>query len=397
MLTTQFKYPFPTNIAFNKARLLDEAERVRTLSLEQVEYSCTTDRGLRAMIYGSGRTVLYSRYSFRNRPWRIKLGELGLITLEQARQQHRAIRLKASQGEDPRAPESASLTFRDLHEQHYIVQCRSRNKKSLHTDISRYQNWLGPEFGSMRVADINKTHINRFVLKMRESGLAPATIKTTVGQLSTTLELSVELGVVTRNVAKGLRLPPANNRRTAFMTVPQVSAFIAAAEVNEQVVGSRMLKLMALTNARLGEAMAAEWNHIRLDEGIWDLPTQKSGQPGVIYLSEDAKAVICELATVRRNQFLFPGTRGNDRLRRPIRLFRRLCQEAGIPAGFRIHDLRHAWVSAGVVAGIPLEVLSQGARHSSPVITRIYSHIHKTSLVACQNTIANLYLPKKAA
>ena len=391
------KHPFATSIPFTKARLLEEAERVRSLGLDQVEYSCTTDRGLRAVIYGSGRIVLYSRYCYRNRPFRIKLGDQGLISLEQARQLHRAYRLQASQGENPRAPKRASLTFRELHEQHYLVQCRSRNKKTLHTDISRHANWIGPEFDDMLIADITKTHVSRFVLKMQDAGLAPATIRTTIGQLSTTLALAVELDFVPRNVAKGLRLPRVNNRRTDFLTVTQVAAFLAASKDCDQIVGSRMLMLLALTGARLGEATAAQWDHVRLDDGVWYLPSQKSGRPGVIYLSEAAKDVIRKLTPVRRNQYLFPGHRGNDQLARPIRLFRRLCLEAGIPSGYRIHDLRHAWCSAGVLAGTPLEIVSQGARHSSPTTTRIYSHAHQESLVAAQAAIAELFMPAQTA
>jgi integrase len=152
-----------------------------------------------------------------------------------------------------------------------------------------------------------------------------------------------------------------DNRRTEFLEVPQVAAFMAAAQASTQVVGSRMLMLMALTGARLGEARALQWCHLDLEAGTWFLPTQKSGRPGVIHLSEPAKAVIRELLPYRRNDYVFPGERDNDKLARPIRLFKKLCQQAGIPEGYRIHDLRHAWCSAGVYAGIPLEVISQGA------------------------------------
>lgn len=392
------KHPFPTHIPFTQTRLRTEAERIQLLGLSQVEYSCTNDRGMRAVIYASGRIDLYSRCSYCKRPIRLKLGELGLISLEQARQQHRAYRLLAAQGEDPRVPRLTTLLYRDLHEQHYIVQCRSRQKKSLHTDVSRYQNWLGPEFGGMPVSAITPTHINKFVLKMQAAGLAPATIKTTVGQLRTTLALAVELNIVPRNVAAGIRLPKVNNRRTEFLTIDQVKAFFDAARdcTGEEFVGSRLLMLLGLTGGRLREGSTAQWQHIDLASGIWHLPTQKSGSPGVIYLSEAAKTIFREMASRRRNEYVFPGLRGNPHLARPIRLFRRLCRKAAIPATFRIHDLRHAWCSAGVHAGIPLEVVSQGARHSSPVITRIYSHAHEDALRATQATIADLFMPLAA-
>lgn len=391
------KTPFPTYIPFTKTRLLEEAERVRELGLDQVEYSCSTDHGLRAVIYASAEVALYSRYSYLKRPHRLPLGKLGLMTLEQARQRHRAIRVQAAQGIDPRAPSRDNLLYRDLHEHHYLVQCRSRGKKTIHTDISRYTHWIGPEFGHLPVTTITRTHVSRFVIKLQEAGQAPATVKTTISQLRSSLEIAVEMEVLSRNPAAGLRLPPANNRRQEFLTVSQMQSFMTAAKACEQIVGSRLLMLMALTGARLGEAKNARWEHIDLVKGIWYLPTQKSNRPGEIHLSANARAILVELMHVRRNQFVFPGERGNDQLSRPIKLFRRLCKQAGIPDRFRIHDLRHAWVSCGVFAGIPLETLSAGARHASPTTTRIYSHAHRESLVAANETIASMIMPLATA
>ena len=392
------KHPFPTHLPFTQARLREEAARVRALGLAQVEYACATDRGLRALIYASGRVVLYSRYPYLNRPRRLLLGELGLISLEQARQRHRAIRLQAVQGEDPRGPRRATLLYRDLHEQHYLVQCRSRGKKTLSTDVGRYSHWIGPEFASVPVAQITKTDVHRFVVRMQEAGLAPATVRSTISQLRATLEIAVDREMLARNPAKGLRLPPANNRRQELLTVPQMRAFLRVAKACEQVVGSRMLMLLALTGARLGEATAAQWDHFDLENGIWHLPTQKSNRPGVIHLSAAAIAVVRELEQVRRNQYVFPGERGNDRLSRPIKLFRRLCRQAGIPdeGRWRIHDMRHAYIASGLFAGIPLETLAAGARHESPLTTRIYVHTHRESLVAANEVIAALIMPDAA-
>lgn len=391
------KYSFETIIPFTVARLRQEAERVCEQGLEQVQFTSKTDPGLQAMIYGTGRIVFYSRYAYLRRPYRDWIGELGLISIDQARQKHHANRVLAAQGQNPRHPKTSPMLFKQLYWDHYVVQCQSRGKKTLHTDHSRYTHWIGPEFADMAVEDITKTHISRFILKMVEGGLAPATIKTIIGQLRSTLEIGVELGVIARNPAKGVRTPRVDNRRTEFMTVTQVQAFMAAAQASEDIVGSRMLMLMALTAARLGEATAAKWADISLEEGLWNLPTQKSGRRGRIYLCQAAQQVVRDLMQFRRNEFLFPGAKDNARRSRPIKLFKRLCEQAGIPKGFRIHDLRHAWCSLGNLAEIPLEIISLAARHSSPVVTRIYSHAHRESLVAANEKIAALIMPPVAA
>lgn len=392
------KYSFETIIPFTVARLRQEAERVCEQGLGQVQFTSKTDPGLQAMIYGTGRIVFYSRYTYLRRPYRDWIGELGLISIEQARQKHHANRVLAAQGQNPRQPKTSPVLFKQLYWDHHVVQCQSRGKKTLHTDHSRYTHWIGPEFADMAVEDITKTHISRFILKMVDAGLAPATIKTIIGQLRSILEIGVELGVIARNPAKGVRTPRVDNRRTEFMTVTQVQAFMAAAQTSEDIVGSRMLMLMALTAARLGEATAAKWADISLEEGLWNLPTQKSQRRGRIYLCQAAQQVVRDLEPYRCNEFLFPGAKGNAQRSRPIKLFHRLCEQAGIPPKkFCLHDLRHAWCSLGNLAEIPLEIISLAARHSSPVVTRIYSHAHRESLVAANEKIAALIMPPVAA
>lgn len=393
------RLPFDTHFEFTVAKLKQAARAVQKIGYKQVELCCKTDRGLRAFVYGkSGKIFLHSRYNHRNQPKRIRLGELGLISLEQARQKHREIRLAADQGTDPKATKKSVPTFAELHYQHYMVECKSRQKKTLHTDQSRYSHWLGPEFGHLPLTDITSTLVSQFVIRMQEAQLAPATVKKVIVQLRSCLSLAVDLDFIQKNVAKRIRLPKVNNRRTTFLTVQQMAAFMKAAQAcrDDELVGSRMLMFMALTGARLGEATNAKWEHIQ--DGRWILPTQKSGVPGAIPITAPAvKAVIEELAAVRINEYLHPGARGNPTLSRPIKLFKRICKAAGLGDQWRIHDLRHAWVSAGVFAQIPLETLSQCARHSTPTVTRIYSHPHQESMEQAHNQIAALYLPEVKA
>jgi integrase len=55
--------------------------------------------------------------------------------------------------------------------------------------------------------------------------------------------------------------------------------------------------------------------------------------------------------------------------------FAQHCRRSGLPA-IRLHDVRHAYVSALLAAGVPLKVVSQRVGHASPMITMtIYQHV----------------------
>lgn len=388
------KTPIKTTFRFTKAALQQVAEQMKALSLKQVECCDTDSRGLRAMIYPSGLIVFYSRYNYRHRPDRIKLGEFDIMTVEQARAMHRANRLVVAQGGNPKQNKLKVLTYAEYFETIYLPQNQDR-KKSIRTDLSRYNTWLKKEFGNVALPDISPTQCARFVRKVVDAGLAPATVNHIIGMLKSSLDSAVDMDLLEKNPARAIKLLPKNNRRLEFLGVEDMRKFMLAARGDEALVASRMLMLLALTGARLGEAMNMLWQHVDFENRIWRLPTQKSGKPGVIHLSDMAIDVLREMQAVRRNLFVFPSKDGLSHLSRPIRVFHRICTRAGLVGPndeqiYRPHDLRHAWCSIAIHAEIPIEIVSHGARHSTPAITRTYSHPFQEDLRRANEAVANL-------
>ena len=394
------KIPFATVIDFTNANLNEAIRLVQTHGLSQVQFCAKGDKGFHVMVYPTSATF-YASYSLprrlgvqARRGGRIAVGVFGLHTIAQARAAFQDVRRKAFAGIDPKAVKARELTYAEFHVEHYQLQCISRQKKSLQTDLGRYGRWIKPELGQVLLPQINATGINKLVVKMQDAGLAAATIRNVIGQLSSSLNLAVELGFIDKNPAKYVKLPRVFNQRTQTFTVSEIKALVTAASRRPETVASRLLMLLAFTGARLGEATNAKWQDMDLGKGLWRLPTQKSGRPGVIYLSEASKALIREVLPFKRNEFVFPGNKGNDQLSRPIRLFRRILQDAQIPGGYRIHDMRHAWCTALIEAGVPIEVISEAARHADSTITRSrYVHIHAPALTAANERFAQLVRP----
>lgn len=384
-------------IDFTLLSLAGAAQWVKSSGLKQADFTSRSDPGKQVRIQATGVMLSFMRVRFQGRRYRIELGDLNSSTLDQIHQRYLDTRQAIAAGSDPRLLRRKIMTYDDFHTLHYRVVCQSRGKKSFITDDSRHLHWLKPEFGSLLITEIDVTKAAHFVTKLKAAGLAPATIKKTLVQLSGVLNMAVEMGFLSKNPIKLLKLPAVHNRRTEFMTVHDLAAFIHEARSckDDEFVGSRMLMLAALTGARLGELTAAKHDHIDLDAGIWKLPTQKSGKPGVIQLSDSAKEIIREVVAVKTNDYLFPGCRGNAQLSRPIKLFKRICARAKLSSAPGIHGLRHGYCSAAVYAGIPIETVSHAARHSSPTVTRIYSHPHRESLAAANESVARLIMPPK--
>ena len=214
------KIPFSTVIDFTVANIKNAMFLVREHGLSQVQFCSKADRGFHLMVYPNDATF-YANFNLpRNlglharRTGRIQVGVFGLHTIAQAHAEYLDVRRMAYAGIDPKAKPPAALMYGEFHLDHYRTQCISSQKKSLKTDIQRYEKWLAPDFADVPLPKINATLVHKLIIKMQEAGLAPATIRNVIGLFSSSLNLAVELGLLDKNPIKAVKLPKVNNVQT---------------------------------------------------------------------------------------------------------------------------------------------------------------------------------------
>jgi integrase len=79
------------------------------------------------------------------------------------------------------------------------------------------------------------------------------------------------------------------------------------------------------------------------------------------------------------------------------RWFYRLTREAGLPK-IRLHDVRHSYATAALVAGVPAKVVSERLGHANIAITMdTYSHVLPGMDEGAAATVASLILGDEAA
>ena len=168
------------------------------------------------------------------------------------------------------------------------------------------------------------------------------------------------------------------------------------------------LLLIALTGCRKHEALDAKWSEFDLQNGFWNIPATRTKQARSIRipLLPDALNHVKSLFDKRvSDTLLFPqggdATKTQDTLKRS---WRTIVKRAGLSAvinledgsvsEFRIHDLRHAFGTLAVEAGLPLEVVGGLLGHSQVSTTRRYAHIHDRILEAGVAKIAEHLRPR---
>jgi integrase len=150
----------------------------------------------------------------------------------------------------------------------------------------------------------------------------------------------------------------------AAVPYPDVPALMAKVRQRDDVP-AKLLELIVLTAARLGEAQMATWSEFDLDGRVWTIPgsRMKAGKEHRVPLSPAAIAVLKDMAAIRHSDYVFPGERGGAVGRKqPWRLLKELAGKEMTIHGFR--SSFRDW--AAERTNFPREVAEMALAHAIP-------------------------------
>ena len=334
-------------------------------------------KGFGLRIAPSGRKTFVVQYRAGGRVRRVKIGRMGAVTPEQARNQARAILGAVACGDNPadkialdrKAPRVRDLAARYVRD-HVELRLKPRTQREYRHCLDAY---ILPAIGAFRVADVGRTDIVELHTSLKDRPFQANRVLEVARAMFNHAEiwgLRPEGANPCRRVKRNperkreRHLLPEELRRLGTVMEARLSAgletpFVVAA-----------FKLLILTGCRLTEIQTLQWAFIR--DGSIYLPESKTGERRVP-LPPAARAVLARLPREEGNPFVIagdvPGRHATD-LQRP---WRRIRAEAGL-AEVRIHDLRHTYASNAVKAGLSLPMVGKLLGHTQMQTTMRYAH-----------------------
>jgi integrase len=153
----------------------------------------------------------------------------------------------------------------------------------------------------------------------------------------------------------------------------------------------RAIALLALTGARTMEILGARWIHVDFNRNLLTVPLAKSGRRRHVTLSAAALAVLRLQPRAPGQEFVFPSARRPGRSIVAVRtVWDRAKAAADLPAGCRLHDLRHTYASLCVNRGIPLYDVSKLLGHAKQATTTHYAHLRDDRLLEAADTVGSI-------
>lgn len=286
--------------------------------------------GLYLQISAAGTKSWVFRYRFQGRttPRDMGLGAYPDIDLASARQKAQDARKLLADGIDPldnrraveaqeRAERAKAMTFRQCGEA--FLQAHEgtwRNEKHRYQWRATLEGLAYPVFGSLPVQEVDTS----LVLKVLEP------IWTTKHETATRLRGRIET-ILDWAKARGYRsgenpalwrghlsniLPRISRTRRVVhhpaLPYANIGAFMA--ELRKQNgIAALALEFVILTAARTSEVLGTVWSEIDLANKVWTIPANriKAGKEHRVPLSPRALAILKEMKTIKRGDFVFPG------------------------------------------------------------------------------------------
>lgn len=257
--------------------------------------------------------------------------------------------------------------------------------------------------GELRLDQIKRVHVNRFIEKRLKANAAPRTINLDVIAFRIVMKRAMEDGLIQRLPTEGLRPLKTTTEKRQLTTATDIENLCAAAFKTKQDKQGRevpvtenaqefvdYIKLMAYCGARRCEALGIKWEDVDFDNqqlnirrqitvrGIEDL---KNRQQRVVDFNPKLKAHLLDLQARGKNvsEWLFPSPqRGEKDI--PAKSFQeslKMVRDKAEMPHFGFHDCRHHFISMCVMSGVDFMTIAAWVGHQDGgvLIGKVYGHL----------------------
>ena len=331
--------------------------------------------GIRLNATGARVFVLAYRRKPDGQQRRYNIGHFGAWNTTQAREEARRLKRVVDGGGDPAgelAEHRAAATMTDLAErfiEEYLPRKRPTTQRVYKQQIAAD---ILPTFGKIKVAAVTHADVDRFHHAMRDR---PTHGNRTLAVLSKMLSLAVKWQMRADNPCRGVERN-AEVKRTRYLSGAELDRLTMALDKLNDQGAADAVRLLLLTGARRGELLAANWDNIDLEAGVWNKPgaTTKTKTLHSVPLSKPACRLLAEMREHAASDWLFPALSGGGHRSHINAAWIELRKAAKLP-GVRLHDIRHTAATILASSGLSLPVIGKLLGHSTPIMTQRYAHL----------------------
>lgn len=292
-------------------------------------YKLSDGDGLSLIVKPNGKKLWWYRYRFGGKEKTLSLGVYPVTGLKDARNRTFEARKLLSNGSDPMEVKKEArnaiketgltgVTVETIAREWFVKFGSQWVDSHASKVIRRLERDLFPWIGKTEIKGVTSAAL-LVVLQRVEARGALNTAHRLLQNCGQIWYYSVATGRAERDITRELSgaLPPAKETHLGAITTPSdIGALLRNIyEYKGSEVVRLALKLAPLVFVRPGELRQAKWEEFDLDGRLWLIPEgkMKSKRPHFVPLSDQAVAILEELRTYHKSEYLFPSPRSQTR------------------------------------------------------------------------------------
>ena len=253
------------------------------------------------------------------------------------------------------------------------------------------------EIGTLRLDQIKRAHVNRFMETRLKAKMKPRTVNLDVIALRCVLKRAIGDGWIQRLPTEGMRpLKSKVVRRQLISPTDLEKICTAAFETKQNKDGERVpltknaeqftdyIRFMAYCGARRNEALAMRWADMDWDNELVTIGASgntKNNKPRMVDFNSKLRAHLLDMQKRGGgvSAFLFPSPQrgGTDASTKTFNESLNLVRERAKLPHFTFHDCRHHFISMAVMSGVDFMTIASWVGHQDGgvLIGKVYGHL----------------------
>jgi integrase/recombinase XerD len=228
------------------------------------------------------------------------------------------------------------------------------------------------------------------VYRLKDSGLAPSSIRRALSSLRSYFAFLLDEGVVDSDPSERLESPRMWRRLPGALSVEEVQALLEAPDQGHPHFwrDRAILEVLYATGMRVSELVDLKVGDLDLDQGVCSVFGKGSkerlvpmGAPARMTLERYLREVRPRLDTGKGGGRVFLNHRGRPLSRMAVwNLVKANAERAGIRGRVSPHTLRHSFATHLLEGGADLAAVQELLGHADISTTQVYTHVDREYL-----------------
>jgi integrase/recombinase XerD len=264
-----------------------------------------------------------------------------------------------------------------------------RTLESYHHDVARLAQFARG-LGRAEAAELTTADLRRFILTLKDLGLAPNSISRNVSAIRTYFGFLLSENLVVADPSERIESPKAWRTLPAVLSVSEMERILEAPDLSEPRAwrDRALLEFAYASGVRVSELIGLEIRHLVLEEGYATV-YGKGARERLVPIGRRAIGALSLYLRETRPQLergggegkVFLNARGKPLSRMGVwKILRTHVERAGIEKPVSPHTLRHSFATHLLEGGADLAAVQELLGHADIVTTQIYTHVDRRYL-----------------